>query len=689
MTMNTDANISHVRRFCAVAGSCWLLLGSFTAASASQPPAGSASLSVKESAAPPAAEPLDLDETAKLLTKAAGGKWRTKTTNDVGVTLHGTMPWGGRFHTLCVVFPFRYDETGKAKVLSYADCARPFRVLGSTEQCTVLTDQYEPNPPPKAAAFAAAVSKALKLRPPKVTLEALRRSRQLRKKANINSFALQVWCHGPKDKPYYRLLLTAVPIERKERPFEMIRVLKPRQAEKIIDHLTEEGFLTHAVKMDKKTKKVYKGPACFMTIPMGISRLEGTLAWGPGMLARLGALRKVLDGDSAKAMDKLLNRLAEKHPEWKKPPGKTLSVRQVVRGGYTFIAICEALNEPQAVSATTGAYQKFKVQAFLDGARPAGKTFKLNYQYFANASFPERFVRKGEKVIWIVRKRADSYQGARVLAYTPENHKAVLEAVLVERYAGKAVNGLKLTLRSAKATTVMRLDGRGAEQVPLAFTFDNVGDKPIKIETSDHMWRRLQLHVTGPDGKSVRITELMAERIGPIKVTFSVLKAGQSVTYSRRSGEHFGGKYESHDLLKPGAYRIWASYLSAVAVSNEITLTVKAAPATQPAGVVKRAQGPVAKVTPGFAKIDTFVRGDARIALGRTRAEIRKQLSKGKVKSHKPYAFRKPQPEMFKRDVWVIFYGPEVPGMGRVDELRVSFKGGKVSKLERKVHLCP
>jgi hypothetical protein len=96
-----------------------------------------------------------------------------------------------------------------------------------------------------------------------------------------------------------------------------------------------------------------------------------------------------------------------------------------------------------------------------------------------------------------------------------------------------------------------------------------------------------------------------------------------------------------------------------------------------------------AKGIRGFKKIDAFVRGDARIAPGLTRAEIRKQLSKGKVKSHKPYAFRKPQPEMFKRDVWVIFYGPEVPGMGRVDVLRVSFKEGKVSKLEHKVYLCP
>jgi WD40 repeat protein len=147
----------------------------------------------------PATDPLDLDKTAKTLTEAAGGTWRTLTTNDVGVTLHGTMPWGGKFHTLCVVFPFPYDEAGKAKVLSYAACTRPFRVLGSTGQCTVLTDQYAPNPPAKAAAFAAAVSKALKLRPPKLTLEALRRSRQL--KAPLEKFSLSAGWEGLR-KPH-------------------------------------------------------------------------------------------------------------------------------------------------------------------------------------------------------------------------------------------------------------------------------------------------------------------------------------------------------------------------------------------------------------------------------------------------------------------------------------------------------
>ena len=568
-----------------------------------------------------ATEPLDLDKIAKMLAKAAGGTWRTKTN-----ALHGTIPMNAVFDTLCVVFPFPYDEAGKAKVLSFtAPRARGFRVLGSTEQCTVLADLRLPDPPEKAAAFFTAVSKTLKLRPPKLTLKALRRSRQL--KANINSFNLQVWYHGPKDKSYYRLLLTAAPIERKERPFEMIRFLDARQAERIIDHLAAEGFLSRAVEVGEKANVAYDGPAYFMTVPRGTSRFEATLGWGPEMLARLDALREVLDGDAAKAMGDLLKRLAAQNLEWKwkkhtlpagpRLLGKILSLRQVIRGGYTFIAICEALNEPQAVSDATGAYQKFKVHAFLGGTGPAVKTFNLNYHYYAHASPPERPVRKGEKVIWIARDRADPYKGVKVLAYTPENHKAVDEALMFERYAGKAVNGLKLTLRAAKATTAMRPDGRSAEPVPLAFTFANVGDKPIKLETSDHLWPRLALHVTGPDGKSVRITELMLERIGPTKVTYSVLKAGQSVTYSRRfAGDYFN--YKTHEFLKPGAYRIWASYLSAVAVSNEIILTVTAAPAAQPPATAEAAlRAKVRALLADLESDDRRVRRRASVALGK------------------------------------------------------------------------
>jgi len=263
-----------------------------------------------------ATEPLDLDKTAKMLTKAAGGNWRMKTDNR-GVTLEGTVPWGGgKFHTLCVVFPFRYDEAGKAKVLSYTENRmRPFRLLGSSDRCTVLADRYLRDPPdPKAAAFAAAVSKALKLRPSKATLTALRRARQL--KVDIRDFVLEVWYYGPKDKGYHRLYLTVPTTLRTERRFEMIRFLDARQAGKIIDHLAAEGFLNRAAEVGEKANVVYKGPAYFMTVPRGAKRLEATLGWGPEMLARLDALRKVLDGEAGKAMDTFLKALEPQRKKW-------------------------------------------------------------------------------------------------------------------------------------------------------------------------------------------------------------------------------------------------------------------------------------------------------------------------------------------------------------------------------------
>ena len=69
--------------------------------------------------------------------------------------------------------------------------------------------------------------------------------------------------------------------------------------------------------------------------------------------------------------------------------------------------------------------------------------------------------------------------------------------------------------------------------------------------------------------------------------------------------------------------------------------------------------------------------------------QVREQLSKGRIQSHKVYCFRKPPPDMFERDVWVLYYGPEVPGMGRLDVLRVTFTDGKTSSLEIETLLCP
>ena len=107
-------------------------------------------------------------------------------------------------------------------------------------------------------------------------------------------------------------------------------------------------------------------------------------------------------------------------------------------------------------------------------------------------------------------------------------------------------------------------------------------------------------------------------------------------------------------------------------------------------GIPTKAEGgPPRQGASKSVKVDAFERGDARIALGMTKAQVREQLSKGRVQSHKMYCFRKPQPDMFKRDIWPLYYGPEVPGMGRLDVLRVTFTDGKVSSLELESVLCP
>ena len=136
-------------------------------------------------------------------------------------------------------------------------------------------------------------------------------------KANVKKFTVALICYGPQDKPYYRLLLTVIPIERKKEPFEMIRFLNGKQAEKIIDHLRAEGFLSRAGNIANKEIALPKGPAYTLSVsgPKGI-HLHEDLGWDLAMLARLDALRKVLDGRPADGMDRLLERLSDQRKKW-------------------------------------------------------------------------------------------------------------------------------------------------------------------------------------------------------------------------------------------------------------------------------------------------------------------------------------------------------------------------------------
>lgn len=92
----------------------------------------------------------------------------------------------------------------------------------------------------------------------------------------------------------------------------------------------------------------------------------------------------------------------------------------------------------------------------------------------------------------------------------------------------------------------------------------------------------------------------------------------------------------------------------------------------------------------GYQSVKTFKRGNLEITVGLNRPQVRTVMAGGRQKFHgKFYAFRRVDEGIFARDVWELSYGPEVPGMGRVDLLRLTFKDGWLVKLEVKSIFCP
>ncbi len=139
-------------------------------------------------------------------------------------------------------------------------------------------------------------------------------------KAGIDSFKLALGYNGPQDKLLYRSLVLSVPTALvKAAPGSDYVIISQKQAEKIIEHLANDGFLNRAfditnVLIDRRPR----GPIYSMQVNSGKMRLHEYLGWDMKMLKRLDALRKVLDGEAAKAMDELLKRLEGQRKEWEK-----------------------------------------------------------------------------------------------------------------------------------------------------------------------------------------------------------------------------------------------------------------------------------------------------------------------------------------------------------------------------------
>jgi len=100
-----------------------------------------------------------------------------------------------------------------------------------------------------------------------------------------------------------------------------------RQINAVVDFLLEDGFFARAIDLSKTTVAPIKGPACTLSVSgHGAGRVAmfyEDLGWGPKILRRLGGLRKVLDGDAGKAMDKLLKGLAPYLRRWRNAPARS------------------------------------------------------------------------------------------------------------------------------------------------------------------------------------------------------------------------------------------------------------------------------------------------------------------------------------------------------------------------------
>ena len=159
-------------------------------------------------------------------------------------------------------------------------------------------------------------------------------------RAGVKKLTVDIRYHGKGgnastkngDGPYRWLALVTPSAPRPSRAFSdgrFVNISEP-QAERIIDRLTAEGFLAEAQNIGAELTKRPTGPTYTLEVSGSKKgmQLHQILGWDLKMLKRLDALRKVLDGDAAKEMDKLLKALEPRRKEWQKTAaGKAVAVR--------------------------------------------------------------------------------------------------------------------------------------------------------------------------------------------------------------------------------------------------------------------------------------------------------------------------------------------------------------------------
>ena len=239
-------------------------------------------------------------------------------------------------------------------------------------------------------------------------------------------------------------------------------------------------------------------------------------------------------------------------------PGSRLSIEEAVKRHFAFAAVCEALEEARVHWDEAGvceSVQKFRILVVFGGRARVGQTMKLGYQWLFIPSCCQRAIRKAERVIWIVREapkgNVPPWRGIKALPDTPENRKAVVEAVGAEMAWGPVSNGLQCRLLPLEQAVEV-VEGAKAEDVRVFVTYElrNVGKKAVKFlprfTPLGGAYSR-PFKVVGPDGKRAGFCGEWKKFPKPKPEDFITIQSGQRLTRRVRV---------PYELARPGAYRI-------------------------------------------------------------------------------------------------------------------------------------
>ena len=181
----------------------------------------------------------------------------------------------------------------------------------------------------KASDAAKAMDKVLKALEPqrKKWQRPAKRAETIRR---MNWFELQLEYHGKAKRSYVSLRFYNGPA-RPMRPlnpwWESIGPDK-KQVDAIVGFLLADGYLERALDVSRKT--IAPAAPCYtLKVRCGEEHLYEGLGWDLKTLHRLGALRKVLTGNAAKAMDKLLKALEPHRKEWEARAQRDVKRRRV------------------------------------------------------------------------------------------------------------------------------------------------------------------------------------------------------------------------------------------------------------------------------------------------------------------------------------------------------------------------